>query len=144
MAGLGPGCYKVNDAIVKESSRKANFSKASKKMSQFDKAQGSNLGPGTYDVTEGSKGRVYTFGQKRETSPDNKVPGPGHYDASDEMLRGNARGHSFSKGERVVGGGMRSTSADLGPGYYDSQEEDTRQVYSFAKGGERHGYIQNQ
>ena len=97
MQGLGPGCYKVNDNIVREGSRKANFSKASKKTSQFDKAQGSNLGPGTYEVMTRSKGKAYTMAGRRETSPDNKVPGPGQYDASDEQMRAKASGYSFSK-----------------------------------------------
>jgi hypothetical protein len=36
---------------------------------------------------------------------------------------------------------MRSTSNELGPGYYDSQEDEGVQTYTISKSGVRHGYI---
>ena len=43
-----------------------------------------NLGPGQYNLsTYLGEGPKYTMGDKREGSPDNKIPGPGYYEPRD-------------------------------------------------------------
>lgn len=77
--GLGPGQYSPEKAIslIKPSQPISNFSnKKGRPSAKIDPA----LGPGTYKSPEKvSSPTKMTIGRRRQTKPDNKVPGPGHY-----------------------------------------------------------------
>ena len=92
----------MRDSLVKNSARKADFGKAGSKELVLSMDENGNLGPGSYNIAEGSKGKMYTIGEKRDISPNSRVPGPGTYDY-EESSRTRTKTYTFSKGTRNAG-----------------------------------------
>ena len=126
---LGPATYNPNPLLLSTHSRFPSWSISNEKrriisdsQPQEDTATSPKVGPGTYDVRNGSfpQGASYTMNVRRYYSPKKETlpsPGPGHYKTS-MYQRPNEPVYSIGKGNRDDGLNYVVKQNYPGPGKY--------------------------
>ena len=126
---LGPTTYDPNPLLLSTHSKFPSWSISNENRgiisdckSQQNTATSSQIGPGTYDVKNGSfpQGASYTMNVKRYYSPKKETlpsPGPGHYKTI-TYQRPNEPSYSIGKGNRDDGLNYVIKQNHPGPGKY--------------------------